>query len=64
MTKKKKWKTSKLIVLSRVTPQEFVLQGCKHQQSGTPLDPGTQVQMCGSDPPAGNCAACQPRGQS
>ena len=61
--KKTKWNTPKLEILSRVTPEEFVLTGCKQQQSATPLDPGTLVQMCGSDV-AGNCAACRARGQS
>lgn len=61
--KKKKWKTPKLEILSRVTPEEFVLTACKQQQSQTALDPGTLVQMCGSDV-GGSCAACQARGQS
>lgn len=61
--KKGKWETPKLKILSRLTPEEFVLAGCKQQQSGTPLNPGTLVQMCGADV-VGNCAACQNRGQS
>lgn len=65
---KKKWQTPKLVILSRLSPQEFVLAGCKQQQSQTNRDPGSQVQMCGSpaDPskPKINCAACQNRGQS
>lgn len=61
---KKKWQTPKLVVLSRLSPQEFVLAGCKQQQSHTNRDAGSQVQMCGSNPPAGNCGACQNRGQS
>ena len=61
--KKRKWKTPKLEIISRVTPQEFVLTACKQQQSATPRDPGTLVQMCGADI-VGNCAACSARGQS
>ncbi len=61
--KKKKWHTPKLEILSRATPQEFVLTNCKQQQSQSPRDPGTLVQMCGSDIP-GNCGACSARGQS
>jgi len=62
--KKTKWEVPKLVVLCRLSPQEFVLAGCKQQGSQTSRDPGTQVQMCGSDPPEGNCGACQSRGQS
>lgn len=61
--KKKKWKTPKLEIISRVTPQEFVLTACKQQQSSTPRDPGTLVQMCGANTP-GDCGACSARGQS
>ncbi|MEN8154707.1 MAG: hypothetical protein ABFR75_11875 [Acidobacteriota bacterium] len=61
--KRLKWQTPKLKILSRLTPEEFVLTNCKQQQSNTPRDPGTLVQMCGADI-AGNCGACSARGQS
>lgn len=61
--KQVKWQTPKLKILSRLTPEEFVLTACKQQQSASPRDPGTLVQMCGADI-IGNCAACQARGQS
>ena len=58
-----KWQTPKLKILSRLAPEEFVLTNCKQQQSSTPRDPGTLVQMCGADV-VGNCGACAARGQS
>ena len=61
--KKSKWQTPELKIISRITPQEFVLTGCKQQQSSTNLDPGSLVQMCGAND-GNNCAACQARGQS
>lgn len=61
--KKNKWQTPKLKIISRMTPQEFVLTGCKQQQSSTNRDPGTLVQMCGANDGAA-CGACQARGQS
>ena len=62
--KNKKWTTPRLEILSRVSPEEFVLTACKQQQSGSARDPGTQVQMCGAPSGQGSCAACQARGQS
>jgi len=58
-----KWNKPKLKILSRLTPEEFILTACKQQQSATARDPGTQVQMCGSEA-AANCGACAARGQS
>lgn len=58
-----KWNKPKLRILSRLTPEEFILTACKQQQSSTARDPGTQVQMCGSEASA-NCGACAARGQS
>ena len=58
-----KWQIPKLKILSRLTPEEFILTACKQQQTSSARDPGTQVQMCGSEA-AANCGACAGRGQS
>ena len=60
---KKKWTTPKLEILSRVSPQEFILTACKDQGAGSARDPGTLVQMCGSES-GNNCGACRARGLS
>jgi len=61
--KKAKWETPKLKILSRLTPEEFILTRCKQNGAGIPLDPGIMVQECGNTIP-GNCRACHARGQS
>jgi len=61
--KKVKWNRPKLKILSRLTPEEFVLTRCKQNGAGVTLDPGNLVQECGNTIP-GNCAACSARGQS
>ncbi|MCK5222727.1 MAG: hypothetical protein KAR14_14165 [Candidatus Aminicenantes bacterium] len=61
--KRVKWTTPKLKILSRLTPEEFVLTRCKQNGAGIQLDPGFLVQECGNTIP-GNCAACSARGTS
>ena len=61
--KRVKWTTPKLKILSRLTPEEFVLTRCKQNGAGVALDPGILVQECGNTIP-GNCAACSARGIS
>ncbi len=58
-----KWETPKLKILSRLTPEEFVLTRCKQNGAAIQLDPGNLVQECGNTIP-GNCAACSARGVS
>lgn len=61
--KRVKWTTPKLKILSRLTPEEFILTRCKQNGAGIPLDPGNTIQECGAVDTA-NCAACNARGQS
>ena len=60
--KKLKWKTPKLEVLSRVTPEEFVLSACKRAAAGSVGSNDIGSGGCGMT--ATNCQACQPRGGS
>ena len=61
--KRVKWTTPKLKILSRLTPEEFILTRCKQNGAGIQLDPGNTIQECGTTAD-GNCAACSARGLS